>query len=235
MLDVHPPHRPAMNLKEFFLHLVTITVGLLIALGIERIADWRHHVNQVAEARAMLHDEIERNVKDIDEAIQTIQQERKDMEANLEAMSAIQSSKKGFTSGHISLKAVISPTTLRVTSWRTAQQTGVLAYMPYDEAQLFTEIYMWQEKFDKAQNVLSDDVAQVNGLLRKTNFLKAGSLTPEHASDFAERFGAWYTHLVLLQAMARGSAEFGHAYLEGREPNADISDVSSVNVKKEKH
>ena len=35
MIDVHAPHKAIGNTGEFFLHLFTITIGLLIAVGIE--------------------------------------------------------------------------------------------------------------------------------------------------------------------------------------------------------
>lgn len=35
MLDVHPPHSPTQTYKDFFIHLATIVVGLLIGIGIE--------------------------------------------------------------------------------------------------------------------------------------------------------------------------------------------------------
>jgi len=33
MLDVHPPHEAAHTWKDFFIHIATIVVGLLIAIG----------------------------------------------------------------------------------------------------------------------------------------------------------------------------------------------------------
>ena len=34
MLDVHPPHEAAHGIRDFMIHLVTITIGLLIALAV---------------------------------------------------------------------------------------------------------------------------------------------------------------------------------------------------------
>ena len=39
MLDVHPPHEKMHGFKDFLLHLFTITIGLLIALGLEGYAE----------------------------------------------------------------------------------------------------------------------------------------------------------------------------------------------------
>ena len=36
MLDVHTPHEPIHTRKGFFIHIATICVGLLIAVGLEQ-------------------------------------------------------------------------------------------------------------------------------------------------------------------------------------------------------
>ncbi len=34
MLDVHPPHAPTHTWKDFFIHIATIVIGLIIAVGL---------------------------------------------------------------------------------------------------------------------------------------------------------------------------------------------------------
>ena len=46
MLDVHPPHEAAHSWKDFFIHIATITVGLLIAVGLEQTVELFHHRHQ---------------------------------------------------------------------------------------------------------------------------------------------------------------------------------------------
>ena len=36
MLDVHPPHNPTHTWRDFFIHIATIVIGLLIAIGLEQ-------------------------------------------------------------------------------------------------------------------------------------------------------------------------------------------------------
>ena len=58
MLDVHPPHGKLHGVGDFFLHLFTITIGLLIALGLEAAVD-RHHQHELREqAEANLRTEL---------------------------------------------------------------------------------------------------------------------------------------------------------------------------------
>ena len=62
MLDVHAPHIKLHGFGEFLVHLLTITVGLLIATQIESCVEWRHHVHVAREAREALREEIELNL-----------------------------------------------------------------------------------------------------------------------------------------------------------------------------
>ena len=39
-MEVHPPHSPVRSIKDFMVHLLAITIGLLIALGLEASVEW---------------------------------------------------------------------------------------------------------------------------------------------------------------------------------------------------
>ena len=60
MLDVHPPHEAAHSWKDFFIHIATITIGLLIAVGLEQTVEYFHGRHQLAEAREALR--VERRI-----------------------------------------------------------------------------------------------------------------------------------------------------------------------------
>jgi hypothetical protein len=54
MLDVHAPHQLVHTWKDFLIHIATIVVGLLIAIGLEQTVEHFHHKHQVAEVRDSL-------------------------------------------------------------------------------------------------------------------------------------------------------------------------------------
>ena len=54
MLDVHPPHSPTHTWKDFFLHLATIVIGLLIAVGLEQTVELFHHRIEIGSTRLHL-------------------------------------------------------------------------------------------------------------------------------------------------------------------------------------
>lgn len=63
MLDVHPPHESAHSWTDFLVHIATIVVGLLIAVGLEQTVEAVHHHHQVAELREQMHAVFENNLK----------------------------------------------------------------------------------------------------------------------------------------------------------------------------
>jgi hypothetical protein len=63
MLDVHPPHEPINTWKGFALHIATIVIGLLIAVGLEQTVEYFHHRLEIREAREALAAEHEENVR----------------------------------------------------------------------------------------------------------------------------------------------------------------------------
>jgi hypothetical protein len=61
MLDVRPPHETIHDWRDFLLHILTITIGLLIALGLEATVEAVHHRNEVNETREALKKEMAEN------------------------------------------------------------------------------------------------------------------------------------------------------------------------------
>jgi hypothetical protein len=62
MLDIHPPHEAAHTWKDFLIHIATIIVGLLIAVGLEQEVELLHHHHQQQELRQQLADEAHSNI-----------------------------------------------------------------------------------------------------------------------------------------------------------------------------
>jgi len=69
MLDVHPPHHAANSWRDFFIHIATIVVGLLIAIALEQTVEAIHHRHQRNELIEQLDAEHHQTLKDaIDDA-----------------------------------------------------------------------------------------------------------------------------------------------------------------------
>jgi len=64
MLDVHPPHEAAHTWKDFFIHIATICVGLLIAIGLEQTVEALHRAHERRDLQTALTRESEQILHD---------------------------------------------------------------------------------------------------------------------------------------------------------------------------
>jgi Sec-independent protein translocase protein TatA len=216
-LDVHAPHEPIGSWKDFLLHLLIITVGLLIAVGIEGLVELHREHVLVKEARATMREEIQDNLNSMKNAEENLKKQKAMMQKNMDALTRIQENPKDKEAQNASIDASYSMVGLRDTAWKTAQTTGALSFMPYAEAQRYSNVYGSQNDFLGQQSKILEDEAQFLGVIAKTNFGHNG-ITPEQASMAMERFGIWNAHLAYLDLMAQVTTQTDQAFLEGKEP-----------------
>ena len=61
MIDVHAPHHTVHTWRDFFVHIATIVVGLLIAVALEQTVEYFHAQHELNETRAELAHEQKAN------------------------------------------------------------------------------------------------------------------------------------------------------------------------------
>jgi hypothetical protein len=216
-LDVHAPHHPIIGWKDFFIHLITITVGLLIAVGIEGCVELHREHKLVQEARETMREEIQHNSDQMKDAVGKLDKQTEAMKKNIGTLTRIQENPKDKAAQDAQINADFSIIGLRETAWKTAQTTGALSYMPYAEAQRYSDVYGAQKDLLDQQNKILEDEAEFIGLMKKTNFGHT-DITVEQASLALERFGVWQAHLAYVDLMAKVTAQTDQAFLEGKEP-----------------
>jgi hypothetical protein len=57
-MDIHPPHEPVRSVKDFLYHMLTIVLGILIALSLEGLVEWSRHRRLVHDTREFLTREV---------------------------------------------------------------------------------------------------------------------------------------------------------------------------------
>src|SRR5947207_1037593 len=60
-MDIHPPHGPVHSIKDFLFHLLTVVIGILIALSLEGLVEWHHHRSLAEQSRFNLISEMSDN------------------------------------------------------------------------------------------------------------------------------------------------------------------------------
>jgi hypothetical protein len=139
MLDVHPPHEAAHTWKDFFIHIATIVIGLIIAVGLEQTVEFLHHRHQIHVARERIREEARVNQRILLEDEHGIER----IEANLDRALVLVRSSRGakpaiteapdFTFG---LQGFYDE------AYSSARESGVLSLMPYDESAMYEDAYL---------------------------------------------------------------------------------------------
>lgn len=160
MLDVHPPNEPVRGWRDFFVHLTTITIGLLIALSMEGCVEWQHHRHLVRDADASLRMEIRNNSRSMAENLEGVRNEEKVLTQDLAILEKIIANPKVPNYEYLQVKFKIRG--FDDVSWKTAQSTGAFSYMPYAQAQEYSDIYDQQHEIDDAEaQAVRDTVVSV--------------------------------------------------------------------------
>ncbi len=143
MLDVHPPHNPTHTWKDFFIHIATIVVGLLIAVGLEQTVEFIHHRKEVRETREALRLELERNHRAYAGSITEFNRQSAALANNLLVLDYIAHHPRATRAelpGILVWHAI--PSSFADSAWKSAQQSNVTALMPQDEVRSLSSLYV---------------------------------------------------------------------------------------------
>lgn len=176
MLDVHPPDHKLQGVRDFVIHLLTITAGLLIAIALEQSVEAMHHRHQRKEAEALIREEIRENQKSIQDNAAGLMTEIDGMKATLKTLEAISDgNEEKFEEKQLQFRE--GP--MQDSAWRTANTTGVLSYMDYGEVEQFSEAYKEQDQLQAMELLAMNDYLQIVPVLQGT----AGKVDAVRAKD----------------------------------------------------
>jgi hypothetical protein len=158
MLDVHPPHEKMHGFKDFLLHLLTITIGLLIALGLEGYAEHWKQRELKKDADTKLRQEIRDNAQEIALVHKANASEQANLKSIVDFMSA-RKKNEPYDTRQIRLDFTVGD--LKSASWKTAAATGALGFMEYDHVQRYSSVYQLQDKYSALQDQTIDEFLQL--------------------------------------------------------------------------
>jgi hypothetical protein len=139
MLDVHPAHHAASSWRDFFIHIATICIGLLIAIGLEQTVVWFHHRHQLHQLEADLHKEGLRNLHvAIDNIYNSELRRNTDAMQIAELVNAARQHRLPATLPSPKDVIYVRPA---YAVWAVAQQSGASALLPREDAQRYVRLY----------------------------------------------------------------------------------------------
>jgi hypothetical protein len=212
MLDVHPPHAPTHTWRDFLIHIATIVIGLLIAIGLEQTVEAIHHHREVREAREALSAEIGDNRKDFEQDARVWRWETAELQNTLDALEYLRQhpgtpdeklpgvlfwSHRGAHFSHA--------------AWDAATSAGVTSLMPREE---ITELQAYYTRLETIETATSNVWAAINDASRfEFAVSRLSALTPAHIEEITklteiamERHFLW--GITLENAGSRQPKEF---------------------------
>jgi hypothetical protein len=157
-----PAPRTARRYREPIVQLVTITAGVLIALFFDGLVGWNHDRRLVNEARETIRREIAGNLEEIDAILASVGERRKDLQQGLRLVNELLFTGKSAVN---EFRVTRNLAELNASGWHTAERTGALAHMDYDEVQRYSRLYSLQEIFSAHQRRFIDRVSAVGGIV----------------------------------------------------------------------
>ena len=178
MIDVHPPEHGIHGTRDFFVHLFTITIGLLIALGLEAAVEAVHHRHQREEAETLIRQEIQNNLAQLREGAPVAVNELQQMNLVLKTLEALEQAQPAAL--HES-EFIFHEAPMQDAAWRTASSTGALSYMDYVEVERFSNAYKEQALLQTMEEQALDDYLELMPILSQHS--TQDTVSPEIARD----------------------------------------------------
>lgn len=161
-----PPHETIHTWRAFFIHLATIVIGLLIAVGLEQTVEYFHHRNQVAEIRRSLAEERRINQIIFTSSCNEFRRYGPILVSSLQTLVYLRTHPGAAPSqwpGRFSFYM------LRIhfqdSAWKTALQSAALEYMPRAEVRSYSDFYA------ALSQISEESVAEFHAVIRAKNFM----------------------------------------------------------------
>jgi hypothetical protein len=155
MIDIHPAHHAATTWRDFFIHIATICLGLLIAIGLEQAVEAVHHAHERRELIADMRDEASRNVVTLHKTTGILIEQAT---WYLATMQTLQTATPRVGVVTVTLPP-IKPFPFTVTGdravWAVAQANGKAALLSEQEAETYQKLDHEAEDASEARSLLA--------------------------------------------------------------------------------
>ena len=208
MMELSPPHSPIHTKRDFFIHMFTIILGILIALGLEAIVQWGHHRVLVREARVNILTEVRKNKQTVDQTLPELKQREEELNHIITLARQIEMKPESFNGGTMAVDWTSHE--LYGTAWKTASTSGAATYMAYDELQRYTDAYDGQQDFDSLQKDAFSMISQLFPLIEATMAHRHVKSVPRER--FVQIQQEAYRGLLIAQALENLCQELNKDY-----------------------
>jgi hypothetical protein len=146
MLDVHAPHETVHTWKDFFIHIATIVIGLLIAVGLEQTVEFFHHRHQAREGLDLLRREVDENRIKLQYNAKVLALVERQHRADIGVLRRLRA---GILRPGDHLIFIRPYESLSSSAWKVVHESDAAAYIPHDMMALHDELYEGQQSINE--------------------------------------------------------------------------------------
>ena len=198
-MEIHVPRKAITSLKDLSSELAIVTAGILIALSLEGLLQWKHHRDLAREARTGIMSELRENQYELAKEVHDLENIDHQGEALVSLVHRLESNRKAPIH---EASYSFSEAQLHSTSWNSAITTGAVSFMPYAEVKRYTEVYDLQLVFDALQQRAFAGSLDVQGLFTLLG-RRPETLTAAELSDAERRIGIAIAEVRAMQQIAK--------------------------------
>lgn len=185
MLDVHAPHQTVHSWTAFLVHIAAISIGLLLALGLEATVGWLHHQHQAQQARELLRAEVDRNRLILKDDMRLGDAAESNHRA---ALAVLRRARAGALRPDDQLVFVRKIVRFNSSAWKVVHESGAGAYIPYELMARYGEIYEIQDAINQMAFSINADLLKATSILttEQADENRAEEDRLEHAANAAD-------------------------------------------------
>jgi hypothetical protein len=240
-MEIHPPQHGIQSWREFLLHMTTIVLGILIAIGLEQTVEWVHHRQERTLLQRELREEAEKNRAIIAEDLRLASMETwtSDVMKTVAAAHAGRDGKIRFelprvpcTGGSLNMPGVpyFAPSEA---VWTAARESGLTALIPAPEARVYARLQhnvnLLNALRDRAVITCDEAVSLQRRLAVPHGLIREWAVTPEQAEKLGDAAGALDTATRAVFYRLRVVLVVEDAIVKGElDPDKMIEGISAV-------
>lgn len=197
-MEIHGPAGPTNSFKDFAIHIVIVTVGILIALGLDGIRETIHEHKVVRDARENFQAEFLANRHNLDKEMEHDKKTLALLDQTIKDLPQLRQNPSQFAQR----VADMAPSGYFFSSfrWESALSTGALGHMPVDEVNRYSEVNLMVHTYTPLESQAQRDWAQLDAFFRAHQ-------NPTVA-EFESGTEKLFIYLSDVRALNQGAREF---------------------------
>jgi hypothetical protein len=163
MMEIHGPEGPTNSFKDFAIHIVIVTIGILIALGLEGVREAIYVRRVVRDARENFHVELVGNRRNLDRELKNDTETLAQLDQIIADLPKLRKDPVEFRKR----VAMVYPSGYFFSSsrWESALSTGALGHMSVDEVNQYAEVNFLVHAYTNLESQANTDWQQLESFV----------------------------------------------------------------------